>query len=122
MTTTALDAQALSTLAVKALQEVKGKHIIKMDLRQSDGAVTDFFVICTGTSDTHVKALSESVLKIMKTEAGEYPHAKEGLQAGEWILVDYVNVVVHIFQREKREFFRLESLWGDAQTEVYEDF
>lgn len=121
MTKIALDAQALSELAVKALQEVKGKDIVRMDLRQSDGSVTDYFVVATGTSDTHVKALSESVLKIIKQEAKEFPHAKEGVQGGEWVLVDYVNVVVHIFQKEKREFYRLEKLWGDATINVYED-
>lgn len=121
MTKIALNAQALSELAVKALQEVKGKNIVRMDLRQSDGSVTDYFVIATGTSDTHVKALSESVLKIIKQEAKEFPHAKEGVQSGEWVLVDYINVVVHIFQKEKREFYRLEKLWGDATTDFYED-
>lgn len=73
MTKIALNAQALSELAVKALQEVKGKNIVRMDLRQSDGSVTDYFVIATGTSDTHVKALSESVLKIIKQEPKSFP-------------------------------------------------
>ena len=122
MTKIALDAKALSDLAVKALQDIKGKNIVRLDLRQSDGSVTDFFVICTGTSDTHVSALADSVLKVMKEEAGERPHSREGMQSGEWILVDYVNVVIHIFKSEKREFYQLERLWGDALKEAFDDF
>ncbi len=121
MTKIALTAQALSEVAVRALQEVKGKHIVRMDLRKSSGAVTDYFIVCTGTSNTHVQALAESVLKIMKKDAGEIPHAKEGLQTGEWVLVDYINVVVHVFLKDKRSFYQLERLWGDADTKVYED-
>ncbi|MDP5170255.1 MAG: ribosome silencing factor [Bacteroidia bacterium] len=121
MTKIALDAQALSEVAVQALQEIKGKNIVRMDLRKSDGSVTDFFIICTGTSNTHVQALADSVLKVMKKEAFEIPFAKEGVQAGEWVLVDYVNVVVHIFLKDKREFYQLERLWGDAKVDRFED-
>ena len=120
MTQIILDAKALSDVAVKGLQEIKGKNIVRMDLRGSEGAVTDYFIICTGTSDKHVQALAESVLKIMK-EVGERPISQEGFQTAEWILLDYVNVVVHIFQQEKREFYRLEKLWGDAQSEIIEE-
>ena len=117
----ALEAQALAQLAVKALQEKKGKSILSMDLRNSDGSVSDFFVICTGTSDTHVQALADSVLTMMKQEAREIAHSKEGMQSGQWILLDYITVVVHIFLKERREFYRLERLWGDAKMTSYED-
>lgn len=121
MTKTALDAQALSHVAVEGLQNLKGKNIVRMDLRGSDGAVTDFFVIATGTSDTHVKSLAESVLKEVKAQAREFPISKEGLSSGEWVLLDFVNVVVHIFLQSKRDFYQLERLWGDAEVERYED-
>ena len=120
MTKLLLDAQALSDLAVQGLQEIKGKSIIRMDLRESDGAVTDFFIICTGTSDKHVQSLADSVIDFLKKE-GERPISKEGTESGEWILLDYVNVVVHIFQEETRQFYRLESLWGDAKIDTFED-
>ena len=116
MTRVALDAKALSDVVIEGLQEIKGQEILRMDLRDVDGAITDYFVLCTGTSDKHVQALAESVIELTK-EHGERPHNKEGLQQGEWALIDYVNVVVHIFQREKRSFFRLEDLWGDAEFE-----
>lgn len=116
MTRVALDAKALTNLTIEGLQEIKGQDILRMDLRHVDGAVTDYFVICTGTSDRHVQALAESVLEMTK-EAGERPISTEGLQAGEWVLIDFVNVVVHIFQRDVRDFYRLEDLWGDANFE-----
>ncbi len=117
----ALEAQALANLAVKALQEKKGKSILSMDLRKSDGSVSDFFVVCTGTSDTHVQALADSVLTMMKQEAREIAHSKEGMQSGQWILLDYITVVIHIFLKDRREFYRLERLWGDATMTSYED-
>ena len=120
MTQLLLDAKTLSQIAVSALQEVKGKQIIRMDLTQTDGAITDYFVICSGTSDRHVTALAESVIEKTR-DAGERPINQEGLQAGEWILLDFVNVVVHIFQQEKRDFYRLEKLWGDATFESFDD-
>lgn len=120
MTKILLDAKALSDVAIKGLQEIKGKSITRLDLRESDGAVTDFFVICTGTSDKHVQSLANSVMEFMKKE-GERPLSKEGMENGEWVLLDYVNVVVHIFQEDFRNFYRLESLWGDAKTQSYKD-
>ena len=120
MTKILLDAKALSDIAVKGLQEIKGQSITRLDLRESDGAVTDFFIICTGTSDKHVQSLAESVMEFMKKE-GEKPLSKEGMESGEWVLLDYVNVVVHIFQEDFRNFYRLESLWGDAKTKSYKD-
>ena len=119
MTNVLLDAKALSSLAVEALQEKKGLNILRMDLRDADGSVTDFFVICSGTSDRHVQALADSVLEFLRN-SGERPHNKEGIDKGEWILLDYINVVVHIFQKDTREFFRLEDLWGDAKFERIE--
>lgn len=120
MTKIALDAKALSDLAIEALQDIKARHVLRMDLRKADGAITDYFVICSGTSDKHVQALAESVTKQAK-EAGERPISVEGMGTGTWVLLDFVNVVVHIFQQQSRDFYRLESLWGDAETERFED-
>lgn len=117
MTKVFLDAKALSELAVHGLLEKKGRNIIRMDLRNTDGAITDFFVICTGTSDRHVEALADSVQEVIREQAKEKSLSTEGMGTGEWVLLDYVNVVVHIFQEEKRQFYKLESLWGDAKVE-----
>ena len=120
MTKQVLSSELLSALAIEGLQEIKGVDVVKMDMRNVESAVTDFFVIATGTSDRHVQALADSVLKIMK-DAGELPITREGLQAGEWALLDYGSVVIHIFQEGKRTFYRLEDLWGDAEFERIQD-
>lgn len=117
MTKQLLEAEQLSAIAIQGLQELKGQDIVLMDLRELDAAVTDYFVIATGTSDRHVTSLADSVLMMMKKEAEEIPISKEGMQTGEWVLIDYGSVVIHIFQRDKRDFYRLESLWGDAEVE-----
>ena len=111
----------LAETAVKALQEKKGLNIVTMDLEGIDGAICNFFVVCSGTSDRHVQALSSSVEDIVRKTLSDKPINTEGYRAGEWVLMDYVDVVVHIFQRDKREFFDIEDLWGDAKFERYED-
>ncbi len=121
MTKVAIDAKALTEVAIRGLQDLKGRNIVCMDLRGVDGAVSEYFVLCTGTSDRHVQALADSVQKFLREEADDRPINKEGLSTGEWVLLDYFNVVIHIFQRETRAFFRLEDLWGDADFEVIED-
>jgi ribosome-associated protein len=119
MIKTILDARALSDLALYGLQDIKGQDLLRMDLRQIDGAFTDFFILCTGTSDKHVQALADSVLDCL-AQAGERAVSVEGMQSAEWVLLDFGNVVVHIFQEEKRRFYRLEKLWGDAASERVE--
>jgi ribosome-associated protein len=121
MTKVATDSRSLTDIVIQGLQEIKGQKIVRMNLSQADGSVCDYFVVCTGTSDKHVQSLSESVEKFMREQAGEKPLNREGLQQGEWVLLDYVNVVVHIFQAEARNFFRLEDLWGDAAFDFIED-
>ncbi|MCS6833306.1 MAG: ribosome silencing factor, partial [Flammeovirgaceae bacterium] len=114
-TSVSVDAQTLAENIVKGLQEKKGNKIVMMDLRGVKGAIVDFFVICTGTSDAHVDALKESVEEYVFKQLGQLPWKKEGLQHKEWILLDYVDVVVHIFQQHRRDFYGIEELWGDAR-------
>ena len=121
MTKKVLSPTQLSELAVNALQDLKGKDIIQLDLRDIESAVTDYFIIATGTSDRHVQSLSDSVLDVMKKEASEIPLSKEGLAEGQWSLVDYGSVVIHVFQQDQREFYKLESLWGDAPATRFSD-
>ncbi len=99
-------------LAVTVLDGTKAKDIVVLDLR-SISAATDYFIIASGTSDLHVRSLGERVLERLVTR-GINPHHSEGLQAGRWVLLDFVDFVVHIFHPELREFYQLERLWADA--------
>lgn len=101
--------------AVLGLQEKKGDDILVMDLRKSKNAVADFFVLATGNSRTQVEALSRSVDETIFKELGEDPWHIEGKTNSEWVLIDYVSVVVHVFQQDSRSFYNLEKLWGDAE-------
>ncbi|MFN8394154.1 MAG: ribosome silencing factor [Bacteroidia bacterium] len=114
---TLVSAKQLADAVVDALQDKKGLKIVVMDLRQVRGAISDYFVICSGTSDRHVMALSDTVYEELRIKLQDKPMNVEGRQRGEWILMDYVNVVVHIFLEEKRRFFDIESLWADAPVE-----
>jgi len=112
-----LSSTHLSQVAIEGLQEKKGEDIVRLDLRDLEVSITDYFIICTGNSDKHVQALAESVIEFMERK-GEKPITKEGIQKGDWVVLDYVSLVIHIFLREKRNFYRLEDLWGDAQAEI----
>lgn len=112
---TARDASGmLSEIIVKGLQEKKGKSVAVVDLRSIKGAISNYFVICHGTSTTHVEALAKSVDKEVKAALGENPWHVEGYENAEWILLDYIDVVVHIFEESRRKFYNLEALWADA--------
>ena len=115
-----IDSEILARKVIEGLIEKKGVDIVKMDLRKLKGAISDYFVVCTGTSDRHVQALSDSVEKMVREDLKEKPMHVEGHTQGEWILLDYFDVIVHIFQRDKREFYNLEDLWGDASFEKIE--
>jgi ribosome-associated protein len=115
------NSEKLADLVVKGVQEKKAKNVVKMDLRGVDGAIADFFVVAQADSDRQVQAIAESVELEIKKATSELPYSKEGKQLGEWVLIDYVDVVAHIFQTEKREFFGIEELWADAKFTEYED-
>lgn len=100
---------------LKAIDEVKGLDIQLLDLREIENTVCDYFVICTGTSNTHINAISGIVQKQVSKATKEKPWHIEGEGNAEWILLDYVNIVVHIFQKHIREYYDIESLWGDAK-------
>jgi len=98
--------------AIDALEAHKARDLVVLDLRGLCDA-TDFFIIATGTSDTHVRALAESVVEELRL-GGERPHHIEGLSGGRWVLLDFVDFVVHVFHPSLREFYQLERLWADA--------
>ncbi len=110
-----MHSEKLSQVVAEGMLEKKADDVVIMDLRQVKSAIADFFVIGSGSSDTQLDAIAESVEKEVKEKLSEPPWHREGTQQKEWILLDYVTVVAHVFLRERREFFALEELWGDAQ-------
>ncbi|MDT0648751.1 ribosome silencing factor [Autumnicola edwardsiae] len=100
---------------IKGIEEVKGNNIDILDLREIENTVCDYFIICNGTSNTQVNAIVNSVQKSVSKALKDKPWHIEGSENAEWVLMDYVNVVVHVFQRHIREFYDIESLWGDAK-------
>ncbi len=106
--------------AIQGAQEKKGKQIAKLDLRNTSNSVTNHFVICHGTSKPHIEAIADSVIEFVKKNTGEIPKHKEGFTNAEWILIDYFDVVIHIFQEATRRFYKLEDLWADAEIQYIE--
>ncbi|MFO7824976.1 MAG: ribosome silencing factor [Cyclobacterium sp.] len=111
-----MTAEELSNVIVKGMEDKKASDIVVMDLRDINSTMTDFFVICSGTSDTQIEGISNAVEEEVYKSNKEKPWKSEGKNNRQWVLMDYVNVVVHIFLKEKREFYQLEDLWGDAKV------
>jgi len=111
-----IDSKQLSEVVAQGMLEKKAVDVIILDLRRVKSAVTDFFVICSGNSDTQVDAITDSVEEEVYKRLGQDPWHKEGKENREWILLDYVDVVVHVFKKDRRQFFALEDLWGDAEV------
>ena len=109
----------ISELAIHGMQEKKGNELVRLDLRNIKSSVADYFVICHADSATQVKAIANSVEEENYKAMQQDPWRKEGLEYGEWILLDYVDVVIHIFRTDKREFYGVEDLWGDAEIKSY---
>ena len=106
---------------IKAIQEKKGEEIISLDLRKIPEAVADFFIICEAASTTQVKAIADSVEEEVRKNCDELPYKHEGRQTYQWVLIDYVNVVVHVMLKETRGFYKLEDMWSDAASTDHSD-
>ena len=106
---------------IKALQEKKAEKIVSLDLRKIHEAVADFFIVCEATTGMQVKGIGDYLQDEVKKECDEIPFKHEGYQHAKWVLVDYVNVVVHIMQPESRKFYKLEDLWSDAPLVEHND-
>ncbi len=119
--TGSLSVEEINHLIIDSIQDIKGKKIVKMDLRHLEDAPTDFFIVCEGESTVQVKSIADNVYFRMKKEANSLPSTFEGTSTSRWVLVDYFNVVVHVFHPEAREFYQLEELWSDAIITDYED-
>ncbi len=115
MVETKLPETKLVEKIVSSIDDVKGIDVDLLDLRKINNTVCGFFIICTGSSNTHVSAIANSIKKNVSKTLKEKPYSMEGLENQEWVLIDYVDVVVHIFQKNVREFYDIESLWGDAK-------
>ena len=106
---------------IQAIQEKKGNQIVSLDLRKIPEAVSDFFIICSAGSNIQAQAIAEHVQEQVRKACGENPYKHEGQQSSQWILIDYVNVVVHVMQDEPRKFYRLEEMWSDAPLSEHND-
>ncbi len=115
------DSEKLSKAIVKGMQEKKASDIVVMDLREVKNAVADFFVICSGNSDKQLEAISDSVDEEVYKALKEKPWQTEGKNNKEWMILDYISVVSHIFRKDRRQFYALEKLWGDAEITEIED-
>jgi ribosome-associated protein len=104
---------------IAAIQEKKGEHIISLDLRKIKEAVADFFIVCEASSQPQVRAIADNVEDRVREKCEEAPYHHEGFQKLHWVLIDYVNVVVHVMQSETRKFYRLEEMWSDASGEEH---
>ncbi|MGC4100461.1 ribosome silencing factor [Ferruginibacter sp.] len=106
---------------IKAIQDKKGENIISLDLRKIPEAVADFFIICQANSNTQIKAIADFVEEEVKQKCGEAAYKHEGRQAQQWILIDYVDIVVHVMLPEPRKFYQLEEMWSDASGMEHND-
>ncbi|MEY3598190.1 MAG: ribosome silencing factor [Bacteroidota bacterium] len=107
--------EQLLDIVVQGMQELKAKNIVILDLRKLESAMADYFVIASGSSSTHVEAIANSVEKFTEELMDESPRRVEGKRNGKWVLMDYFNTIVHVFDEETRDFYSLEQLWGDGE-------
>ncbi|WP_345237763.1 ribosome silencing factor [Hymenobacter saemangeumensis] len=115
------DSDTLADLVVRGMQDKKASDIVVLNLKELKNAVADYFVICSANSDTQLDAVARSVEEEVEKLTGESPWQTEGRTNREWVLLDYVDVVVHVFLRDRRQFYALEELWGDAEISYIEN-
>ncbi len=115
-----VSADSLCDVIINAIQDKKGKNIICMDLRHINEAMSDYFIVCDGISTTQTRAIIDNIEEEVKKQLLMKPFHLEGRSNGEWCLLDFGDVIVHVFQTEKREFYQLEDLWSDAHTKYFD--
>ena len=106
---------------IKGIQDKKGRELVTLKISEIENSICDYFVICHGTSNTHVDAIADSVERNVKESLNEKPYSKEGMDNLTWVLMDYASIIIHIFQKEYRDFYNLEDLWADAPIKNYQD-
>ena len=119
-TSTATD-EALVNVIIEAIQEIKGHNVLKIDLKEVKNSICDYFIICDGDSNTQVNALAENVERLTYQRLQHPPHHIEGRENSEWILIDFFSVIVHVFQKDQRAFYKLEDLWSDGKFQLLAD-
>ncbi len=115
------DSDTLADVVVRGMQDRKASDIVVLNLKHLQNAVADYFIICSANSDTQLDAIARSVEEEVEKTSGEMPWQTEGRTNREWVLLDYVDVVVHVFLRDRRKFYSLEELWGDAEIKYVEE-
>ncbi|MBI9039166.1 MAG: ribosome silencing factor [Bacteroidales bacterium] len=118
---TKAEATTLLNAIIKSIEEKKGKGLISLDFKNIENAVCEYFIICSGTSKVHVEAIADFIIENVKKKTKTAPWHKEGFENAEWILIDYANIIVHVFQEETRKFYKLENLWADADIKHYKE-
>jgi ribosome-associated protein len=108
------NSDVLNQVVIEGMNNLKANDIVSLNLKEIETSVCDYFIICHGTSNTHVNAITNSIIEETLKKLKDKPFSKEGMENGEWVLLDYGNIVVHVFQKETRDFYNLENLWGDA--------
>lgn len=121
MEQTQVKTETLVSAIIESIQNKKGQHVVSIDLRKLNSSVCDFFIICSAETDRQAGAIADGVAKDMKEQYDTNAARKEGMNSAHWIVLDYLDVVVHIFQPEYRNFYRLEDLWADADVKEYSD-
>lgn len=116
-TTEKVNSTKLSELVVQGMLEKKAEDVVVLDLREIKNSIADYFVLCSGNSDTQIDAIADSIENEVIKHIKQKPWKREGREGKEWILIDYVDVVAHVFNKEKRAFYGLEELWGDAKVQ-----
>ena len=114
------ESEILASIIIKGIQEIKGKDIVSLNFTRLPNTVCNYFILCHGNTKIQVEAIAESVEEEVRKTLGAKPWHKEGFENAEWLLIDYADVVVHIFQEETRMFYNLEKLWADAEITKYE--
>ena len=114
------DSDVLCQIIIEAVQNKKAKNVVSLDLRKIDDAMADYFIICHGDSTPQVRGIVDEVVRQVKEKTGDMIHQPEGYQTLDWVLLDYFNIVVHVFLRDNRSIYQLEELWSDAEIKEYE--
>lgn len=117
-----LHTEELVSLIVEAIEEKKGHDVLIINLKNTPNAICDYFLVCHGTSDVQVETIAEHVKDSVKARAGVKPSLVEGMDNAQWVLLDYFNVLVHVFYKGSRDFYRLEDVWADAQVSTAQQF
>lgn len=116
-----LSSKQLAELIIEGIREKKGKEIVTINFKGLENTITDYFVICHGTSSSQVEAISENISEFVRKNSGLKPWHSEGQRNAEWVLLDYIDVVVHVFLETSREFYKIEKLWADAEVKYLKD-